>query len=98
MHATFPDKPIWLTEFACHNFVSNVEPRRFRPPIHVISYQQEGGEQCTYADTVAFMNITQTWLDQQDYIHRYAWFGAMKSPVINNVRSRNGFFENQPMS
>lgn len=68
MHATFPDKPIWLTEFACHNF-------------------QEGGEQCTYADTVRFMNTTQAWLDQQDYIHRYAWFGAMKDPVINDVNA-----------
>ncbi|CAE6463892.1 unnamed protein product [Rhizoctonia solani] len=68
MHATFPDKPIWLTEFACHNF-------------------QEGGPQCTYADAVSFMNTTQAWLDQQDWIHRYAWFGAMKQPVINNVNA-----------
>ncbi|KAG8743501.1 hypothetical protein FRC10_011892 [Ceratobasidium sp. 414] len=68
MHATFPDKPIWLTEFACHNF-------------------QDGGEQCTYPDAVAFMNTTQAWLDKQDYIHRYAWFGAMKNPVINPVNA-----------
>ncbi|KAH7337059.1 glycosyl hydrolase catalytic core-domain-containing protein [Rhizoctonia solani] len=68
MHATFPEKPIWLTEFACHNF-------------------QEGGPQCTYADTVAFMNTTQAWLDQQDWVHRYAWFGAMKEPVINTVNA-----------
>ncbi|KAG9119063.1 hypothetical protein FRC07_006098 [Ceratobasidium sp. 392] len=68
MHATFPDKPIWLTEFACHNF-------------------QDGGEQCTYPDAVAFMNTTQAWLDEQDYIHRYAWFGAMKNPVINPVNA-----------
>ncbi|KAG8776379.1 hypothetical protein FRC12_000938 [Ceratobasidium sp. 428] len=68
MHATFPDKPIWLTEFACHNF-------------------QDGGEQCTYPDAVAFLNTTQAWLDQQDYIHRYAWFGAMKNPVINPVNA-----------
>jgi len=68
IHATFPTKPIWLTEFACHNF-------------------QDGGEQCTYADAVAFMNATQAWLDHQDYIHRYAWFGAMKNPVINPVNA-----------
>ncbi|GAB1520681.1 hypothetical protein RhiTH_003769 [Rhizoctonia solani] len=68
MHTTFPDKPIWLTEFACHNF-------------------QEGEPQCTYADTTAFMNTTQEWLDQQDWVHRYAWFGAMKKPVINNVNA-----------
>jgi len=68
IHTTFPDKPIWLTEFACHNF-------------------QDGGEQCTYADAVAFMNTTQAWLDKQDYIHRYAWFGAMKNPVINPVNA-----------
>ncbi|KAG9073713.1 hypothetical protein FS749_014751, partial [Ceratobasidium sp. UAMH 11750] len=68
IHATFPDKPIWLTEFACHNF-------------------QDGGEQCTYPDAVAFMNATQAWLDKQDYIHRYAWFGAMKDPVINPVNA-----------
>ncbi|CAE6486849.1 unnamed protein product [Rhizoctonia solani] len=60
--------PIWLTEFACHNF-------------------QEGGPQCTYADTVSFMNTTQAWLDQQDWVHRYAWFGAMKEPVINTVNA-----------
>ncbi|CAE7168433.1 unnamed protein product [Rhizoctonia solani] len=68
IYATFPDKPIWLTEFACHNF-------------------QAGGPQCTYVDTVSFMNTTQAWLDQQDWIHRYAWFGAMKAPVINNVNA-----------
>ncbi|KAG8700249.1 hypothetical protein FRC08_004818 [Ceratobasidium sp. 394] len=68
IHATFPDKPIWLTEFACHNF-------------------QDGGEQCTYPDAVAFMNTTQAWLDKEDYIHRYAWFGAMKNPVINPVNA-----------
>ncbi|QRV92371.1 glycoside hydrolase family 128 protein [Ceratobasidium sp. AG-Ba] len=68
MHETFPDKPIWLTEFACHNF-------------------QDGGEQCTYADAVAFLNTTQAWLDEQDYIHRYAWFGAMKDPVITPVNA-----------
>ncbi|KAG9075482.1 hypothetical protein FS749_012839 [Ceratobasidium sp. UAMH 11750] len=33
------------------------------------------------------MNTTQAWLDKQDYIHRYAWFGAMKNPVINPVNA-----------
>lgn len=88
MHATFPTMPIWLTEFACHNFVSalsTVSVSEIRTYSACLK-QQDGGEQCTYADAVAFMNTTQSWLDQQDYIHRYAWFGAMKNPVINPVR------------
>ena len=31
------------------------------------------------------MNEAQAWLDATPYIERYAWFGAMKQPVITNV-------------
>ncbi|KAG8966754.1 hypothetical protein FRC03_011395 [Tulasnella sp. 419] len=43
--------------------------------------------QCTSDEAVKFMETTQAWLDSAPYIKRYAWFGAMKDPVINHVNA-----------
>ncbi|QRV75529.1 glycoside hydrolase family 128 protein [Ceratobasidium sp. AG-Ba] len=45
-----------------------------------------GGAQCTYDETVQFLNVTQSYMDQAPWVERYAWFGAMANlPAgINN--------------
>ena len=45
--------------------------------------------QCSRQDVVDFMNATQAFMDQTDWIERYAWFGAMKNMQgVNEVRRR----------
>jgi len=58
MNTTF-QKPIWITEWACQNYVD------FK-------------KQCSQDDVVSFMNKTQTFMDNADFVERYAWFGAMR--------------------
>jgi len=57
-HNTF-QRPIWVTEWACQNFV-----------------QADG--QCSQQDVINFMNATQSFMDQTEWVERYSWFGAMK--------------------
>ncbi|KAF8149476.1 glycosyl hydrolase catalytic core-domain-containing protein [Crassisporium funariophilum] len=52
-------KPLWITEWACQNFV-------------------DFDEQCSQDDVVKFMNTTQSFMDNTEWVERYAWFGAMK--------------------
>ncbi|KIM45527.1 glycoside hydrolase family 128 protein [Hebeloma cylindrosporum] len=52
-------KPIWVTEWACMNFVDLTK-------------------QCSMDETMAFLNTTQSFLDNADFVERYSWFGAMK--------------------
>ncbi|KAI0650065.1 hypothetical protein C8Q79DRAFT_1108573 [Trametes meyenii] len=56
-HDTF-QKPLWVTEWACHNF-------------------NDANEQCSLQDIVNLMNVTQQFMDNTDWVERYAWFGAM---------------------
>ncbi len=35
-------------------------------------------EQCSQQDVVDFMNATQEFMDNTDWVERYAWFGAME--------------------
>lgn len=51
--------------------------------------QQVDGPQCTYDEIVQFMNTTQTFMDQTEWVERYSWFGAMAAlPAnVNNVRT-----------
>lgn len=50
---------LWVTEWACHNFVSN--------------------QQCSQSDVNSFMNQTQNFMDETEWVERYAWFGAMRN-------------------
>lgn len=34
--------------------------------------------QCSQDDVVLFLNVTQTFMDNSDFVERYSWFGAMK--------------------
>ena len=36
-------------------------------------------QQCSQQDIVDFMNATQSFMDQTDWVERYAWFGAMRN-------------------
>ena len=45
-------------------------------------------EQCSQQDVVDFMNATQQFMDQTDWLERYAWFGAMEDMQGVNTVSR----------
>ncbi|KAJ3510135.1 hypothetical protein NLJ89_g4849 [Agrocybe chaxingu] len=66
-HETF-QRPLWVTEWACHNFV-------------------DLNAQCSDEEIVGFMNVTQSFMDNAEFVERYAWFGAMKD--MNNVNPSN---------
>ncbi|KAF9050190.1 glycosyl hydrolase catalytic core-domain-containing protein [Panaeolus papilionaceus] len=53
-------KPIWITEWACQNFVNMTD-------------------QCSDDEVRVFMNITQSFMDEAEFVERYSWFGAMKT-------------------
>ena len=35
-------------------------------------------EQCSQQDVINFMNATQSFMDETEWVERYSWFGAMK--------------------
>jgi len=35
-------------------------------------------EQCSRQDVINFMNATQSFMDETEWVERYSWFGAMK--------------------
>ncbi|KAL1760559.1 glycosyl hydrolase catalytic core-domain-containing protein [Schizophyllum commune] len=49
------------------------------------------GAQCSYADIITFMNETQSWMDETDWIERYAWFGAMRD--LQGVNADNALLD-----
>ncbi len=57
LHALYPEKEIWLTEFAL--------------------------PQADELATVAMMNESLPFLDELDWIARYAWFGAFRKDDAN---------------
>ncbi|PPQ63734.1 hypothetical protein CVT24_004243 [Panaeolus cyanescens] len=59
-------KPIWITEWACQNFVNF-------------------SDQCSDEDVRVFMNTTQAFLDNAEFVERYSWFGAMKTMADVNA-------------
>ena len=46
---------------------------------------KNNGPQCSYNDIVRFLDETQTYMDNTDWVERYAWFGAMAKTPINKV-------------
>lgn len=78
-HATF-QKPIWVTEWACQ--VRCFVFRSVHPVAHFMCSVQnfnKPDQQCSQQDIVDFMNATQSYMDQTDWVERYAWFGAMRN-------------------
>ena len=44
--------------------------------------------QCSQQDVIDFMNATQEFMDNTDWLERYAWFGAMQDMQgVNEVWS-----------
>ena len=35
-------------------------------------------EQCSQQDVINFMNATQSFMDETEWVERYSWFGAMR--------------------
>lgn len=66
-HDTF-QLPIWVTEWACHDFVGITG-------------------QCDQDQVWEFMSTTQGFMDDMDWVERYAWFGAMPEPVVHWTNS-----------
>jgi len=50
-------------------------------------------EQCTMDDIVLFLNETQSYMDQSDFVERYAWFGVMTD--LQGVNAANGMVDSQ---
>lgn len=45
-------------------------------------------QQCSQQDVINFMNATQSFMDETEWVERYAWFGAMKDMQgVNEVSS-----------
>jgi len=43
-------------------------------------------KQCSIDETAAFLNTTQSFLDEAEFVERYSWFGTMKGAnVVNPV-------------
>ncbi|MGW3283895.1 glycosyl hydrolase [Streptomyces sp. NPDC001002] len=59
VHARYPDKPIWLTEYGLIDFSKDAQD-----PARYPSAQQQ----------VDFINASTPMLDGLDYVERYAWF------------------------
>ncbi|KAG5641851.1 hypothetical protein DXG03_004110 [Asterophora parasitica] len=79
MHATFAERPVWVTEWACHNFnPASPNPR-----------------QCTAEEVTAFLNETQQWMDETEWVERYAWFGAMREDAMNDVNPDNALMDKE---
>ncbi|KAJ7768289.1 glycosyl hydrolase catalytic core-domain-containing protein [Mycena metata] len=61
----------YLTDF--HN--------TFQRPIWVTEWACQNfnnGPQCTAAEVAEFLNTTQSFMDAQDWVERYAWYGVMR--------------------
>ncbi|KAF5348650.1 hypothetical protein D9758_006768 [Tetrapyrgos nigripes] len=69
----------------------------FQRPIWVTEWDcqnfNDRNKQCSYDDIVSFMNKTQTFMDETDYVERYAWFGAMKN--LQGVNSDNALMDSK---
>ncbi|KAJ7772714.1 glycosyl hydrolase catalytic core-domain-containing protein [Mycena maculata] len=62
----------YLTDF--HN--------TFQRPIWVTEWACEnfnGGPQCSNSAVVEFLNSTQSFMDAQDWVERYAWYGVLRN-------------------
>jgi hypothetical protein len=54
----------------------------FNRPIWVTEWacqNYNGGKQCSQDGVAIFMNETQSFMDQTDWVERYSWFGAMEN-------------------
>jgi hypothetical protein len=62
----------------------------FNLPIWVTEWacqNYNNGPQCSSDSVAAFMNQTQSFMDQTDWVERYSWFGAMENMQgVNQVR------------
>jgi len=48
----------------------------------------EPGKQCSQQDVINFMNATQSFMDETEWVERYSWFGAMRDMQgVNEVIS-----------
>ncbi|PPQ89472.1 hypothetical protein CVT25_011998 [Psilocybe cyanescens] len=48
--------------------------------------------QCSSSDVVEFMNATQSYMDNADFVERYAWFGAMEN--MQGINEDNALMDN----
>jgi hypothetical protein len=55
----FGGKQVWVTEWACPDWVKNTKPT---------------GHECTVAKQIALMNQTMPRMDASPIVHRYSWY------------------------
>ena len=76
--------PVHWYDVSASSFIAYVElwHNAFNKPIWVTEWACQnfnGGAQCSASDVKTFLETTTAWLDQQWYVERYAWFGAMRN-------------------
>ncbi|KAJ7254625.1 glycosyl hydrolase catalytic core-domain-containing protein [Mycena haematopus] len=58
------------------------------------NYKNLSGPQCTAPEVAEFLNQSQTFMDAQDWIERYSWYGIMRNPPgvnpLNAMMDSNG--------
>ncbi|KAH8103620.1 glycosyl hydrolase catalytic core-domain-containing protein [Cristinia sonorae] len=68
----------------------------FQKPIWVTEWAcqnfNHADQQCSQQDIVDFMNTTQSFMDNTDWVERYSWFGAMRN--LSGVNQWNALMTN----
>ncbi|RPD61865.1 glycoside hydrolase [Lentinus tigrinus ALCF2SS1-7] len=69
----------------------------FQRPVWVTEWAcqnfNDANAQCSQQDVVDFMNATQEFMDNTDWVERYAWFGAMED--MQGVNTANALMTSQ---
>ncbi|EPQ55067.1 hypothetical protein GLOTRDRAFT_105905 [Gloeophyllum trabeum ATCC 11539] len=79
------------------NFIQYVEDfhNTFQKPIWVTEWAcqnfNNASDQCSAEEITAFLNTTQSWMDNTDWVERYSWFGAMRD--MQGVNENNALMD-----
>ncbi|KDQ55080.1 glycoside hydrolase family 128 protein [Jaapia argillacea MUCL 33604] len=78
------------------NFIEYIQEfhNTFQKPIWVTEWDCQNNntpQQCSLQDIMSFMNITQSFMDNTDWVERYAWFGAMEN--LQGVNPSNALMD-----
>ena len=63
----------------------------FQLPVYLTEYACQnfsGGDQCSESEVWQMMQKTTSWMDSQEWMHGYAWFGAMEQMQGVNVMNQ----------
>lgn len=81
--ASFDAVAVHIYETDYNNVISYLQKVHdtFQLPVYLTEYACQnfsGGNQCSNSEVWEMMQKTTSWMDAQDWMHGYAWFGAME--------------------